>query len=211
MVLGTLVGCREEGKVEAGKMGSDSAGVGLPAGTGKDSMGETERLAREVDSFSMQGIAAGAESLALAGVVPPAVHDSVGKSFVRALTSGAALGAYFQAPWVLEFHADNRCEGSTDADTSGLRPAQIDSVIPLAAMNDGDGWTCKERKASSFLMKFSLKARVREWDRKEMEPPNESEPNVIYIHGGGESDYLKLLIGADGKVFKLEYRSEDPG
>ena len=142
-------------------------------------------------------------------VSKPTLKKSVSKQdFVHGLKNGEDLRSYFNLNWTLVYHVDNRCDGSTDGQVKKLSPKQIDQQITIIVKNDGDGWACEQKPSSTFDFQFSLKQLVKKWDRFETSTNLEEE---AYIHGAGESDYLKLHYHENGLIKILEYRSEDPG
>jgi hypothetical protein len=78
-------------------------------------------------------------------------------------------------------------------------------------MNDGDGWLCDKKEPKEFYLDFSLKERVKDWDRIEIPNYEVQEKNIVYIIGWGESDYIKLYYNDINLIVKMEYRREDPG
>jgi len=138
------------------------------------------------------------------------VH-SIAEKFVMNLKSGKKISSFFSDNWMLIYHEDNRCDGSTDGQIANLISAQIDTIIRLQVKNDGDGWACDKQEPKSYALDFDIKKYIANWERFEI-PNYESEnKNIIYIVGAGESDYLKLYYNNSNLIVKLEYRSEDPG
>jgi hypothetical protein len=131
--------------------------------------------------------------------------------FLNKLKAGAELSQFFENNWEFVYHKDHRCDGSTDGVSANLKPEQIDGVIKLQVKNDGNGWACDKKKESSFSMDFSLNKAIANWDRFEVNDSDNGGKNVIIIVGEGMSDFLKIHYDSDGKIVKLEYRSENPG
>ncbi|MFS4468746.1 hypothetical protein [Maribacter sp. 2210JD10-5] len=131
--------------------------------------------------------------------------------FVKNLKHGEKLGPFFVENWILVYHEDNRCDGSTDGQIGNLTSTKIDSAIKLQVKNDGDGWACDKKAPKTYDMDFDLKKKIAGWDRFEIPDYENEEKNIVYVVGAGESDYLKLHYNDDNLIFKLEYRSEDPG
>jgi len=135
------------------------------------------------------------------------------ENFIIRLSKGEPLNLLFNNNWLIVYHEDNRCDGSTDGQLDSLKSSQIDEVIVLNVKNDGDGWACEKKEPKTFDISFSLKEKVKYWDRfHELE--NQSEKKFFFIVGQGESDYLKIHydeFDSNYLIVRLEYRSEDPG
>ena len=131
--------------------------------------------------------------------------------FIKYLINGENLQLLFSDNWTFIYHADDRCEGSTDGQISNLSPFKVDEIIRIQVMNDGEGWLCDKKKPRKFYLDFSLKERVKDWDRIEIPNYEIQEKNPVYIEGWGASDYIKLYYNDNNLIVKMEYRSEDPG
>lgn len=134
--------------------------------------------------------------------------DSTVSEFIKHLKTGKDLSSFFTQNWSFVYHEDNRCEGSTDGQLDQLDKTAIDSSIKLEVKNDGDAWACEKKDAQTFELAFELKKKVKNWDRFELQDQDEK---IFYIVGAGESDYVQLHFGDNGRIVRLEYRSEDPG
>lgn len=137
--------------------------------------------------------------------------DSLAQSLVTNLKNGIDIASFFAEDWIFIYHADNRCDGSTDGKIDHLKSLAVDKTIKLTVKNDGDGWACEKTKPKSYDLNFNLKNEVKSWDRLLILNQEKKERNVIYIIGKGESDYLKLHYNEVHLIVKIEYRSEDPG
>lgn len=137
--------------------------------------------------------------------------DSKTSGFLANLKTGEKLSSFFNDNWIFIYHEDNRCDGSTDGQIDNLNSTQIDSIIKLQVKNDGDGWACDKKEPKTFDLDFDLKKKSKDWDRFEIPNYENQEDNIVYLVGGGESDYLKLHYDNNDLIIKLEYRSEDPG
>ena len=131
--------------------------------------------------------------------------------FVKCLMNKEKLQSFFSDNWTFIYHADDRCEGSTDGQISDIPPFKVDEIIRIKVMNDGDGWLCDKKEPKEFYLDFSLKERIKDWDRIEIADYENQEKNVVYINGWGESDYIKLYYDKNNLIVKMEYRREDPG
>lgn len=131
--------------------------------------------------------------------------------FIKYLENRKNLSLFFNDSWKLIYHEDNRCDGSTDGEIDNLKKYQIDSLIKLQVKNDDDGWDCSKKEPESYEMNFDLRELVKAWNRFEMSDYEVPEGDIVYVVGGGESDYLKISYNDSGLIIKLEYRSEDPG
>ncbi|NRD20047.1 hypothetical protein HNV08_08300 [Winogradskyella eckloniae] len=132
-------------------------------------------------------------------------------AFVASLKNGESLSSYFNNKWTLVYHKDNRCDGATDGEYKNLSTSKIDESIEIEVTNDGDGWACEKKQASTYSFNFNLKEQIKNWDRFEMANYENEENHIAYVLGAGASDYLKLHYNEDHLIIKLEYRSEDPG
>lgn len=144
-------------------------------------------------------------------LVPHKNIELLTKEFIQMLKSGKNVSSFFSENWVLNYHEDNRCTGSTDGKTESLASSQIDKVISMNVKNDGDGWACDKQSPKKYVFAFDLKKQVAKWDRFEIPGYEKKEKNVVYIVGAGESDLIKLHFNDSKMINKLEYRSEDPG
>lgn len=108
-------------------------------------------------------------------------------------------------------HRDNRCEGSTDGEVGDLASYSIDFIILFEVYNDGDPWLCETTEPSTYEFEFDLDREFDNWERFEIVAYEGQHPDVVYIYGAGESDYMKLHYNEDGLINTLEYMSEDPG
>lgn len=134
--------------------------------------------------------------------------------FLEKLKNGEKLSSFFKDGWEFVYHQDDRCNGSTDGTKANLQSEQIDEVIKIKVINDGEGWACDKRESSEFILDFSLQKKVKDWDRFEIASDSKPGKGEYFIWGSGASDYLKIYLReVDGKklIVKLEYRSEDPG
>ncbi len=137
--------------------------------------------------------------------------DSLSHRFVEKLENGKDLSLFFAKEWVFVYHEDNRCDGSTDGEINNLNQSHIDKTIKLTVKNDGEGWACEKTLPKTFELNFNLKKMVKSWDRFQIPNYEQTEKNVVYVLGKGESDYLKLYYDENHLIFKLQYGSEDPG
>lgn len=137
--------------------------------------------------------------------------DSKASGFVKNLKTGENLSSFFNDNWMLIYHVDNRCDGSTDGQIDHLKSTQIDSIIKFQVKNDGDGWACDKKEPKTYNLNFNLKKITKDWDRIEISNYDIQEKNIVYVVGAGESDYLKLHYDDNNQIIKFEYRSEDPG
>lgn len=136
------------------------------------------------------------------------------EEFTNKLSKGEKLSSFFKDGWEFVYHQDDRCNGSTDGTKANLQSEQIDEVIKIKVINDGEGWACDKRESSEFILDFSLQKKVKDWDRFEIASDSKPGKGEYFIWGSGASDYLKIYLReVDGKklIVKLEYRSEDPG
>ena len=114
---------------------------------------------------------------------------------------------------IFVFHSDNRCDGSTDGTVAKLSSKKINSPIKMNVINDGQGWACEKKKASSYELTFDLRKRLSSWERFEVSGIN-TDKGTFYIEGEAGSDFMIVHFKkSENKytVYKLEYRSEDPG
>ena len=137
--------------------------------------------------------------------------DSLSHVFLQKLENGKDLGLFFAKEWIFVYHEDNRCEGSTDGEINHLNKSDIDKTIKLTVKNDGEGWACEKTLPKTFEFNFNLRQTVKSWDRFLIPNYEETEKNVVYVIGKGESDYLKLYYDENHLIFKFQYGSEDPG
>lgn len=137
--------------------------------------------------------------------------NSKALGFLANLKTGEKLSSFFNDNWILIYHKDNRCDGSTDGQINNLKSIQIDSIIKLQVKNDGEGWACDKKEPKTFDLNFDLKKKITDWDRFEIPNYENQEENIVFVVGAGESDYLKLHYDDNDLIIKLEYRSEDPG
>ena len=137
--------------------------------------------------------------------------DLKATQFIKSLEGAEKLSSFFNDSWILIYHEDNRCEGSTDGQTDSLKSREIDLIIKLQVKNDGNGWTCDKKEPRTYGLDFDLKQKIANWDRLEILNYENKEKNIIYVGGAGESDYIKLHYDDKDLIVKLEYRSEDPG
>ena len=131
--------------------------------------------------------------------------------FIKYLANEEKLQLLFNDNWTFIYHADDRCDGSTDGQISNLQPFNIDEIIRIKVVNDGEGWLCDKKEPEEFYLDFSLKERVKDWDRIEMANYEIQEKNIVHIEGWGSSDYIKLYYNDSNLIVKMEYRREDPG
>lgn len=137
--------------------------------------------------------------------------NSKASGFLTNLKTQEKLSSFFDGNWILIYHEDNRCDGSTDGQIDNLKSTQIDSIIKLQVKNDGNGWACEKREPKTYDLDFDLRKKINGWDRFEITNHENQEENIVYVVGAGESDYLKLYYNDKNLIVKLEYRSEDPG
>ena len=133
------------------------------------------------------------------------------ENFVKHLTNGEKLQLFFSDNWTFVYHADDRCDGSTDGEIANLSPPKVDEIISVKVLNNGEGWYCDKKDPQEFYIDFSLKEHVENWDRFEIVNNEGQEKNAIYIEGWGASDYVKLYYNDNELIVKMEYRREDPG
>lgn len=138
-------------------------------------------------------------------------QKSTPEQFLQSLEKGEELATYFQDNWYFVYHRDNRCEGSTDGEIGGLGPRSIDFIIVLEVHNDGDSWSCEKTEPITYEFEFDLDKELDHWDRFEIVKYEDQHPDVTFIHGAGESDYMKLHYNEEGLINTVEYMSEDPG
>jgi len=133
--------------------------------------------------------------------------------FVTYLMNEEKLQLLFNDNWTFIYHADDRCDGSTDGQISGLSPFKVDEIIRIKVKNNGEvwEWLCDKKEPKEYYLDFSLKEHVKHWDRIKIADYENQEKNIVYINGGGESDYIKLYYGDNSLIVKMEYRKEDPG
>ncbi|MEO0473707.1 MAG: hypothetical protein AAF206_29110, partial [Bacteroidota bacterium] len=117
------------------------------------------------------------------------------QKFVQSLQAGESLASFFQDNWTFVYHEDNRCDGATDGQSTSLTKARIDGVIRLPVKNDGDGWACEKKEPSTYEVDFDLKKEIAKWDRFEMEENENQADKIVYVLGGGESDFVILHYG----------------
>lgn len=135
------------------------------------------------------------------------------EKFVAQLKHQKPLAPLLRTDITFIYHSDNRCEGNTDGLIPKLSATHIDSPFTLEVTNDGDAWNCEKKAASTFEIEFDLQARLASWERLEAIPESGS-PNAFIVEGRGQSDYMVVhleVIAKEIAIFKLEYRSEDPG
>ncbi|MEO6818116.1 MAG: hypothetical protein ABI266_02245 [Ginsengibacter sp.] len=137
--------------------------------------------------------------------------DLQATAFIENLKNGKKLSSFFNDKWLLIYHEDNRCTGSTDGQINNLSSLQIDSELLLKVKNDGDGWACEKQEPKTYDFNFYLKKQISKWDRFVIPNYEKKENNIVYVLGAGESDFLILHYNENKKIIKLEYRSEDPG
>lgn len=129
------------------------------------------------------------------------------------LRSGHEISPLLSDNIIFIFHSDNRCDGSTDGLISDLPSRSIDLPFKIHVTNDGDGWECEKKEASTHEIEFSLRKQLTHWDRFEI-GEYDKKANSIYFNGGGESDSMIIYFKKENDrdvVYKIEYRSEDPG
>ncbi|MBJ2175858.1 hypothetical protein JBL43_16510 [Aureibaculum sp. A20] len=136
---------------------------------------------------------------------------SITEKFITELKNGKPLASFFADGWILIYHEDNRCTGSTDGQLTKLKNNQIDKVLTLKVHTDGDGWGCDKQEPKNYDFSFSLKKLVKEWNRFVNANYENQEENSVTILGGGESDYIELFYNANNLIVKMKYSSEDPG
>jgi len=131
--------------------------------------------------------------------------------FVKYLTNEEKLQLLFNDNWTFVYHADDRCDGSTDGQISNLEPFEVDEIIRMKVVNDGEGWLCDKKEPKEFYLDFNLKEHVKDWDRIEIANYEIQEKNIVHVEGWGSSDYIKLYYDDNNLIVKMEYRREDPG
>ncbi|VAW61659.1 hypothetical protein MNBD_GAMMA09-3856 [hydrothermal vent metagenome] len=135
------------------------------------------------------------------------------KKIMETLDKKKRIGAFTGYELVFVYHEDNRCDGSTEGVIT-LNPGnKIDSAFTVEVVNDGKGWACATKPPTKFNIKFNLKTKL---DALFKNIKNEYDPGelILYVYGDTESDYIKLHLKKESKgyrVYKIEYRSEDPG
>lgn len=137
--------------------------------------------------------------------------DSRVMGFIENLKNREKLSSFFAESWILIYHEYNRGDGSTYGQIDNLKNGQIDSIIGIEVINDGDGWARDKKESKSYKFDFNLEQLVDDWDRFEVPNYEGQDENIIYVVGAGESDYLKLTYNSSNLIVKLEYGSEDPG
>jgi len=130
--------------------------------------------------------------------------------FVKHLMDGEKLHSFFNDNWTFIYHEDNRCDGSTDGEKSNISNFEIDKIIKIKVVNDGDGWACDKTDPREFYLDFSLKEIVKKtFENPELENPEE---NIVHVIGSiAGTHYLILHYDNNGLIIKMEYRGEDPG
>ena len=132
---------------------------------------------------------------------------------ISSIKSGRKIGDLMSDKIEFIYHSDNRCDGSTDGVIDDLPGNSIDDTIKVQVTNNGEGWACEKKKATTYQLDIKLDEYLKHWDRFESSSYNE-ESNSIDLHGSGESDYIILgfkKVRGRYLINKLEYRSEDPG
>jgi hypothetical protein len=132
------------------------------------------------------------------------------ENFVKHLMNEEKLHSFFSDNWTFIYHEDNRCDGSTDGEKSNLSNFDIDEIIKIKVVNDGDGWACEKTDITEFHLDFSLKKIVkRTFENPELEY---RKKNIVYVIGSvAGTHYLILYYDDNGLIVKMEYRGEDPG
>jgi len=150
-------------------------------------------------------------------IVPELVDKTQPKKIISALVdrlkNRLKISSLLSNKIIFIFHSDNRCDGSTDGIISNLSGSSIDRPFKIQVTNDGEGWACDKKKVSKYFLDFYLGKRLTQWDRIESSEYN-NETNSVYIMGGGESDYMVFHFKKEREnysIYKIEYRSEDPG
>ncbi len=138
------------------------------------------------------------------------VQSEVNK-FLEDLSKSRSLENYFQDNWTLIYQVENRCDGITDGKGINLKRKQIDTIIMLQVSNDGQGWACDKQDPSKYNFEFDLKDLMKQWDRFEISGYDDVEKHIVYIVGGGESEFIKIYFNQTKKIYQFEYHSEDPG
>ena len=138
-------------------------------------------------------------------------------NFTEKIKKGESLISLMNKNWTLIYHEDNRCTGATDGEKMNLSNTQIDEKIMINVKNNSEyAWACEKKEPYNYNFEFDLKKQIENWDRFELQnddysdSPNK-EKNVFYILGAGDSDLIKIYIGANKLISKLKYNSEDPG
>ena len=96
------------------------------------------------------------------------IHTNAAELFLKYLMNEEGLQLLFSDNWTFIYHADDRCDGSTDGQISNLSPYNVDEIIRIKVINDGEGWLCDKKEPKEYYLDFSLKERVKDWDRFEI-------------------------------------------
>lgn len=142
---------------------------------------------------------------------PTELKQTVTNNFLAALENEQPLHSFFARNWSFIYHVDNRCDGSTDGKIDQLPSTAIDTEINLEVHNDGEGWAYEKTAPKDFTLKFDLKKQVATWDRFEILEDGDALDRLVYLAGGGQSDFLTLVFDQENKIVQLSYFSEDPG
>lgn len=137
----------------------------------------------------------------------------IASDLVDRLSRGQQIGALMSDTIDFVYHADNRCDGSSDGTITKLSGTDIDKPFKIKVTTDGNGWACKKKEPTQRQFEFQLHEQISEWDHIEFSAKGH-DSNIIYIAGGGESDYMIFHIKHlrdKSAIYKVEYRSEDPG
>ena len=141
----------------------------------------------------------------------------VAELFTHNLKNGHNLVKLMDDNWTLLYYADDRCSGSTEGEKINLSKPKIDKTVIINVKNDSEyAWACDKRAPYYYDFTFDLNKQIKNWDNFELQSSDYSdspkkEKDVFYILGAGDSDYIKLTIGAKNLITKLKYSSIDPG
>ncbi len=131
------------------------------------------------------------------------------------LKENKSLGSFMSNNGVkLVYHADNRCDGSTDGEIKSVKPEMIDKDLDLDLVNDGQGWMeeCAENKITKFTRKFNLRKEAMEWMSYSNPPYYDEGKSTLSI--SSEQYHLQFLFkekDGDYKVYEIKFSDEDPG
>lgn len=131
--------------------------------------------------------------------------------FVKNLKVGKKISQFFTSKVHFIYHEDNRETGSTDGEIKNLDSKKLDQTFKIKVKTDGQGWFPNPASAKTHTLTFNLLKKIKTWDRIEIPQHENTDANKAYIHGMGDSDYLVLHFNKRKQIYKIEYRSEDPG
>lgn len=138
--------------------------------------------------------------------------DDKVNEIIKNLKTGSKISHFFTQKVHFIYHEDNRSTGSTDGEIRNIDRKYLDEDIIIKVKTDGKGWEFNKEAVKTYLLKFNLLKKIKTWDRIEHNKYDDSKnTNTAYISGLGESDYLVLHFNKKKQIYKVEYRSEDPG